>query len=371
MEKVEGNLWRRRDRDGEFRYLYRRLLPVTRGGKKAYRDIKRALGGDIDKAMAETRRLDDYFEALLDGKKPKGAALMGEFLDWYVSYQKDERKLLGWQTPIGHLKRFVTRIGSDSRMDAVTRADVESFLHDLKGRISPTTIGGYHRSIRRMFNVAIQRGFLEKNPATGIRVDKPRLPEPRLPSVEDVRLLLDYLKTHRPLVYPIVVTLVHTGARLGEVLTLDWSRVDFIEGTLTLVRRKVNDTHRLAMAKSLNEMLYALWMTAGMPKEGLVFLGRLDQIRNRNCLFRSFKKVVRKLGMPYLNLKTFRKLAATWAAQGTHDVRAAQMLLGHQNLRTTEGYLGAGSESRDLAVKAIEDRLAGDGKVGVVPRSGG
>jgi len=35
------------------------------------------------------------------------------------------------------------------------------------------------------------------------------------------------------------------------------------------------------------------------------------------------------------------------------------MLLGHSNLRTTEGYLGAGSESRDLAVKAIEDRLAG------------
>jgi len=40
------------------------------------------------------------------------------------------------------------------------------------------------------------------------------------------------------------------------------------------------------------------------------------------------------------------------------------MLLGHSNIRTTEGYLGAGSESRDLAVKAIEDRLAGAGKVG-------
>jgi len=35
------------------------------------------------------------------------------------------------------------------------------------------------------------------------------------------------------------------------------------------------------------------------------------------------------------------------------------MLLGHTNLRTTEGYLGAGAEARELAVRAIEKRMSG------------
>jgi len=62
--------------------------------------------------------------------------------------------------------------------------------------------------------------------------------------------------------------------------------------------------------------------------------------------------------MPWLTLKTFRKLAATWVMQGTRDIRAAQMLLGHTDIRTTQGYLGGGAESRATAVKAIEDRMS-------------
>mgnify|MGYP001562928768 FL=1 len=357
MEKVEGNLWRRQEKDGQFRYLYRRLLQAKTKDKK-YRDYRKTLGDNLEKALAEKNRLDDYFTAQFSGEKP---STLGEFFDWYVRYLRDERKLLGYQTPVGHLKAFVKHKGAQIELAKITRADVETFLHACKGRISQVTVDNHHRSIRRMFNVAIQRGYLEKNPAIGIRVEKPRLLEPVLPSVDEVKRLLDYLKHKRPSLYPIVVTLIYTGARLGEVLSLDWSRVDFIGGTLVLVRRKVNDLHRLPMAKTLNETLNILWMEAGMPKEGFVFLGKTSNQRDRHCLSRSFKKSAKAVGLPWITLKTFRKLAATWVAQSTHDVRAAQKLLGHTNIRTTELYLGEGSESRDMAVKAIEDKLGHGG----------
>jgi integrase len=364
MKDTGGNLKIRRDKNGATCYSYRRRIRVIKNGKPTYWDIRKSLGNDPGKALAECKALDEFYGAMERGEKPKGTAGLGEFHDWYVKYLRDERKLWGWMTPAGHIKVFAERMGRETRLEKITRVDVESFLHDLKGKVSPSTVGNYHRSIRRMFNVAIQRNYLEHNPATGIRVEKPRLPEPWLPSKEEVTRLLDYLKVQRPKLYPVVVTLIFTGARLGEVITLDWSRVDFIGGTLTLVRRKVNDVHRLKMAKPLNEVLNVLWMESGMPKEGLVFLGKNDNIRERHSMFRSFKKVARSLGLPRLNLKTFRKLAATWTVQETGDVRNAQKLLGHTNLRTTEMYLGEGSKAQDAAVKAIEDRLSGTGKAG-------
>jgi len=120
----------------------------------------------------------------------------------------------------------------------------------------------------------------------------------------------------------------------------------------------VGDELELVMAKPLSEGLYGLWMGAGMPKQGCMFLGKTGKVLNRHRAYLSFKKVAKVLGMPWMTLKTFRKLAATWVAQSTHDVRAAQMLLGHTSLRTTEGYLGAGAEARELAVRAIEKRMA-------------
>jgi len=359
MERVQENLWRCRAGNGKYRYLYRRQLRVNKNGERKYRDIRKTLVGSLQGALAEAKRLDEQLDAYGRGEKPPGVVSLGVFHDWYVGHLRDERRLLGWYTIIGHTRAFAGHAGLETRLDRITRADIEDFLSARRRRAGPCTVDGYLRSVRRLFNVAIQRGYLERNPTAGIRTEKPRRTEPRLPGMEELGRLLDYLKTRRPRMYPIVAALIYTGARLGEVLSLDWSRVDFTSSRLTLARRKVNDELQLIMAKPLGEVLYALWMDAGMPKEGWVFLGKTGGPLNRHCTYLSFKKAAKVLGMPWMTLKTFRKLAATWVVQSTHDVRAAQMLLGHTNLRTTEGYLGAGAEARELAVRAIEKRMSG------------
>jgi len=357
MEKIKGNLRRYGDTNGRQRYYYRRLLPVVEDGKRKYRDIRRDLGRNLEVALTATKRLDEQVECSLCSERRPSISCLGEFHDWYVAYLRDGRKLLGWRTIIGHIRRFVEHTGPHVRLERITPLDVEYFLQVRRRCVGPWTVGGYLRSIRRMFNVAIRHGYLERNPTVGLRTEKPPIVEPRLPAMEDVRRLLEFLRARRPRIYSVVVALIHTGARLGEVLSLDWSRVDFSTGSLALVRRKVGDEHRLVMAKPLSEVLHALWIDAGMPKEGYVFLGKAGRVLNRHRAYLSFKGVVKTLGLPWLTLKTFRKLAATWVVQATHDVRAAQMLLGHSNLHTTEDYLGGKAESREIAVRAIEKRM--------------
>lgn len=356
-KKVEGNIWQRLDKEGTTQFLYRRLLPIFENGKKGYRDFRRILGPDLAHAVKEAKKLDEECELLLQGQNPKEAITLGEYFDWYTSHLKDEKKLLGWYTPIGHLRVFVECLGRAKNLKKINRVDVESFLLLRRGEVGPVTVAGYYRSIRRMLNVAIKLGYLEQNPALGLTLEKQGKREPRIPTVEEVRSLLDYLKTRKPRMFSMVMALLFTGGRLGEILSLNWSCIDFTTGQITLIRRKVNDEHRLKIAKPLSASLYEMWMESGMPKEGLVFLGKTGEQINRHCLSRSFKKVVKKLGMQYLTLKVFRKVAATWVVQGSHDVRAAQLLLGHSNIRTTEIYLGGGTEAKELAVDTIERRL--------------
>ena len=143
----------------------------AQNGKQKYRDYRKALGDNLEKALAEKNRLDDYFNAEFNGQKP---ITLGEFFEWYLKYLRDERKLLGYRTPIGHLKAFMKHMGGQIELAKIARVEIEAFLHACKGRISQVTVDNHHRSIRRMFNVAIQRGYLEKNPAIGIRVEKPQ-----------------------------------------------------------------------------------------------------------------------------------------------------------------------------------------------------
>lgn len=97
-----------------------------------------------------------------------------------------------------------------------------------------------------------------------------------------------------------------------------------------------------------------------MPKEGPVMVGQYSQHLNRRLVYKRFKREACKLGFPWLTLKSFRKLAATWASSQPGDVRTPQLLLGHATSRTTEYYyLGETLKVRTQAVQALEARLVG------------
>jgi len=363
-DRLEGtNIWRCRGPNGANRYEYRRLLPVIfENGKRSYRDIRRRLGTNLAGAIAGAKRLDAQCDGLLRGEKTLANTTLGEFADWYIGYIRDERRMLGWATVRGNVRAFVKHAGARLMVGAVSRLHIEEFLNARRRNVRPATVYGSLRDVKRMFNVGVQKGYLTDNPAAGMRVEKGLGAEPRLPKPEEVQKLLEYLKARNSNLHGIVLALVYTGARLGEIISLDWSRVNIPEGTLTLVRRKVHDELTLEIARPLREHLESLWNAAGLPIRGTVFLNRNGEPHTRWRLYGRFKLSANRLGMPWLTLNTFRKFAATMVQEETGNTRDAQMMLGHTDLRTTEQYLGRRRESRTRAVRALEARLGG--KVG-------
>lgn len=219
---VEGRVWRRRDQDGN-RYYYRRRLPVTNEGKRRYRDVRKALGSNLERALQLAKTLDAEKQAELNGEKPRRQATLGELSDAFIGYIRDVRRLAGWNRVRSNIVLFLRHTG-DMALERVSRITVEDFLMRRRQEVRPSSANSALRDVKRLFSFAVNQGSLEKNPAAGVRaLHAPRLPR-RLPTSLEVERLLkacpDWLRR-------IILTLASTGARVGEVIRLDWSDIDF------------------------------------------------------------------------------------------------------------------------------------------------
>ncbi len=87
----------------------------------------------------------------------------------------------------------------------------------------------YHR--RRVFSVvvncALQSDLIRQNPLRGLDAAVYERQEPATPDVESVSKLLDHVKSRNADYYALSRLVAYTGMRIGEVLALRWTEVDF------------------------------------------------------------------------------------------------------------------------------------------------
>ena len=94
--------------------------------------------------------------------------------------------------------------------------------------LAPWTIRGIITPVRRVFALAVRRGYMADNPILRLHPDEvPRgrsQTEPRTLKADEVRSLLKAC----PLSYrPLLAVAVYTGMRIQEILGLVWEDIDF------------------------------------------------------------------------------------------------------------------------------------------------
>ena len=356
MTHMEGHVWMRLSGNGKRRYYYRRKHQFIENGIEVIKDVRVSLGSNLERAVQEARKRDEQHDSTANGERAKRDTTLQAFSDWYVAHARDERRLLGWKTIRGAVKALLAHFG-DVPLRRITRPEMERFLNRRRGEVRAATANANLRDAKRMFNVAIDEGCLEVNPACRVKILRVERMPVRLPTSEEVGLLLDHLRFKGSWQYPLVMFLIGTGCRLGEALGLEWSDIDFTREVVNLRRRKVNDILPIPLKGPLKAGLWEMWVERGMPKTGRVLFNAEGKPLSRFTGLSAFKRASARVGMPWLTLKTFRKFAATTIVEKTGDIRQAQHLLGHTTIRTTELYLGRVSESRMRAADTMADLL--------------
>ena len=201
--------------------------------------------------------------------------------------------------------------------------------------------------IRQVFNYALMNNlFAGKNPAgsTG-GVKRPTLDNrrTRFLSRQEAADLLAELAKRSADVHDMALFSLYTGARAGEVFSLQWSDVDLFKGVVLLKDTKSGKNRPVFLTDEVKAML-AHRRPADAQGSALVFPGR-DGVRIVQ-ISDSFTRAIDKLQLnegvtdrrQRLTFHSLRHSFASWLAMDGVDLYHIKELLGHSDLKLTERY---------------------------------
>jgi integrase len=125
------------------------------------------------------------------------------------------------------------------RVSDLTVEDAEKYKTKRSRSVRPADINRGPTLAKHMLAKAVEWKMIVDNPFRGVRnLDVPKRDERVLSADEEVKLLAACDQVLSRLLRPLVVLALNTGMRRGELLGLEWSRVDLDERTIRVLNAK-------------------------------------------------------------------------------------------------------------------------------------
>lgn len=225
--------------------------------------------------------------------------------------------------------------------------DLERFSSDLATiGIGPRSRARILSGVRSFYRFLVLDGFLEKDPSELLVT--PKLPAhlPEVLSAEEVDMLqraLDPAKWETPRNHAIIEVLYSCGLRVSELVNLKISDVYFLEQYIRVVGKGSKERLVPISERALDDIRAWFAVRDAMvvkPGEGdYVFLNRRGRRLTRTMILIMIKNCALAAGiLKTISPHTLRHSFATSLLEGGADLRAIQMMLGHESITTTEIY---------------------------------
>ena len=255
------------------------------------------------------------------------------------------------------------------RLSDISREAIQTFLNKkLESGLSWKTVYHLRGAVRRVLSSAVSWDYLTDNPARKTKLPRrPRGKEQTVLAPADFQKL--FLKLPEP-TRTIVLVLVVTGLRIGELLALRWRSVNLdareldVRETFYKGRFDEPKTKRSARKIPIGEYtatILAQLRPANVNPGALVFANKKGgPLNRRNLLRRHLQATCKTLGLPRITWHTLRHSNASLLDAAGASLGTVQSLLGHASPHVTLGiYLhGIPTEER-RAVENVEKLVFG------------
>lgn len=228
--------------------------------------------------------------------------------------------------------------------------------------LSQKTILEHHRLIRAMLHRAVYWQLLFSNPCERVQPPKSKKPKRRYYDDEQCKVLLSNLNelSVDDIKYKTAITLtLFTGVRLGELMGLEWSDIDFRngivcinrssqylakEGIFTKMPKTENSIREVEIPDFVVSLLeeYKLWYDNQKELCGELWIdsNRLfvqadGKPMHPSSISKWFVKYVGTIGLPVINFHGLRHTNATLLIAQNIEVPIVSARLGHAQLTTT------------------------------------
>ena len=255
--------------------------------------------------------------------------------------------------------------------------------------LSPKTILEHHRLLSAMLHKAVYWQLIVSNPAE--RVQPPKTKKPIRPHYDEdqTRILVDNLEklTGNNIKYRVAILLdIFTGARLGELVGLEWNDVDLKNGIININKSSQYLSQKGVFTKSpktessirdvaipdfivslLEE--YKLWyeeqkLICGdfWYESDRLFVQDNGKPIHPSTISKWFEKFVKQIGLPVINFHGLRHTNATLLIAQQVDVATVSARLGHAQITTTYNFYVHPLKSHDKMAGNVLENLLISGK---------
>lgn len=232
----------------------------------------------------------------------------------------------------------------DVLLASITTAQVQKYVAlGLSEGKAPATVQKALVLMKNMFKRAVEWDYLKQNPA--VPVKPPKIPHQEMDFLtpDEIRAFIAAADDRwRPFFY----TAIFTGMRLGELLGLQWSDIDWNSGVIHVRRSVWNNTfqepksrssiRKIGMAPSLMKVLKDYSEDAPQSDDDLVFCndggGLLFETNIRN---RVFNPTLKKAGLRKIRIHDLRHTYASLLINQGENLKYVQQQLGHASITTT------------------------------------
>ncbi|WP_456374119.1 tyrosine-type recombinase/integrase [Thiolapillus sp.] len=251
-------------------------------------------------------------------------------------------------------KTFTGRV-----MDALAPQDIRAYIIGRQADgVAPATINRELALLSTAINHArSELGWELPNPVRGRKL---KVPEGRVRWItqEEAASLVEAARQIRqaPHIVDFIRLALHTGMRRGEILGLEWRRVDLQAGLIYLEaehtkakRRRSVPLNAVAMDAVMNR---AQFRATHCPDSQWVFCNkrgwRITDVK------RSFATACRKAGIDDFRIHDMRHTCAAWLVSAGAPLSEVRDLLGHASVTMTERYAHLAPENVRAAVSLLE-----------------
>lgn len=290
-------------------------------------------------------------------KRNGNKRLFKEMAEEYLEEKAEKRSLRSDKT---NLKALLPEF-QHKLLHEITRRDIEAWVRKRKLKVSGATVNRQFALLRHMLNIAIEKGYIETNPAKGIkRCQEAPWRHKYVFSEFEINQLMAAAAPH---LRPILMLAFGTGLRKGDILGLRWSDIDLDREIITLYMQKTGEPIEIPMLPMVRELL--LRLRTGAPDSTYIFVGRwpsrrTNKITKLTNVKTAFGSAMRRSGLAekgYRFHDTRRTFATMLYNRGVHLTKI-QRLLGHKSITTTERYLGVKFEETRQAIQVLDQPLS-------------
>lgn len=272
--------------------------------------------------------------------------LIGNYRNYLLLERSlSENSIDAYMTDLGKLILFLD--SENLKLSEVKLEHLQGFIAELYDLgISPRSIARIISGIKSFFNFLILDSYLEVDPSELLETPKIGLKLPTvlaLDEIEDLLSIIDVSTREGQRNKSIIETLYSCGLRVSELINLKFSDLFFDEGFIKVEgkgsKQRLVPISPSAIREIQNYLYHRGEIVVKKGHEDALFLSKRGTAISRIMVFHFIKQYAEEAGIKkIISPHTFRHSFATHLLEGGANIRAIQLMLGHEKITTTEIY---------------------------------